>query len=316
MSGQRQKRPIIDVIAATGSLVIAPLAALVARLGPARIPITYRLWDALGVSPLRYHYYQPISKLSELPEILWENDDLKGIDFNIEGQLAILRSLNYQEELYAYPIDDPGVGKQFFYKNSNFGSGDAEIYYALLRYLKPKRVIEIGGGYSTLIGHHALEVNGNSAEHICIEPYEMPWLEKIGLTKIVRSKVEDVPVEFFTELEANDILFIDSSHILRPGGDVWFEYLHILPNLKPGVFVHIHDIFLPYPYPREWLTVRRLYWTEQYLLQSMLQHSRAFEVVLALHFLSKMYANELARACPIYAMQAGRNPGSFWMRKV
>ena len=122
-------------------------------------------------------------------------------------------------------------------------------------------------------------------------------------------------MSLFTQLMENDILFIDSSHVLRTGGDVWYEYLQILPALKPGVLIHIHDIFLPYPYPKEWLSLRRLYWTEQYLLQAVLQGNPSIEVLLSLYLLSQNYKEDLARSCPIYSGQLNSNPGSFWIRK-
>lgn len=311
----RLTAPVIDMVGLVASLAGAPIAALLAKLGPSRLPLTYRLWDALGVTPIRYHYYQPILRLEDMAKRGWERDQLVGIDFNVEGQLALLQELNYQKELSAFPVTDQGYKAKFFYNNSMFESGDAEIYYSLIRRFRPKRILEIGGGYSTVIAHLALQANGGSAQHICIEPYEHEWLAQVGVTEVIRSKVEALPIDLFASLGKNDILYIDSSHVLRTGGDVWFEYLQILPNLKPGVLVHSHDIFLPYPYPKEWLTRRRLYWTEQYLLQAVLQDNPSFEVLLALHFLSKEHRADLARACPIYASQAGRNPGSFWMRK-
>jgi predicted O-methyltransferase YrrM len=277
--------------------------------------MTYRLWDALGVTPIRYHYHQPLPRIDDLPERTWVRDQLTGIDFNVDGQLSLLSVLNYQSELAAIPIDDTGDRARFFYNNLNFGSGDAEIYYSLVRQFRPKCILEIGGGYSTLIAHMAVEANGGGTEHICVEPYEQPWLEQIGLSKVIRARAESLPLDLFTALGVNDILFIDSSHVLRAGGDVWFEYLQILPNLGPGVLVHVHDVFLPYPYPKEWLKIRRLYWTEQFLLQAVLQNNSSFKVLLALYFLSQEHRSDLARACPVYATQQERGPGSFWMRK-
>lgn len=304
---------IVDFGCLLASVPTAPIVALLARLGPVRLPATYRLWDSAGVTPIPHHYYQPIPRMPDLPERTWLRDSLAGIDINVSGQLSLLQQLNYHQELSSLPVEDSGVEGQYFYNNSMFGPGDAEIYYSLIRHFKPKRIIEIGGGYSTLIAQLAVRAGGAPTEHICVEPYECPWLENVGLTQIVRSRVEDVSVDLFSSLRENDILFIDSSHVLRTGGDVWFEYLQVLPRLNPGVLVHVHDIFLPYPYPKEWLTVRRLFWTEQYLLQAILQNNSRLKVVLALQFLSKEFQSELARACPVYAVQRHRNPGSFWM---
>ncbi len=208
---------------------------------------------------------------------------MSGIQLDIEGQVRLLQTFAYRNELLEIPVERCDSG--------------------------------IGGGYSTLLARRALAKNSDGAEHICIEPFEQPWLSNIGLTQLIRSRVECVPLGLFRSLGSNDILFIDSSHVLRTGGDVWYEYLRILPTLNPGVLVHAHDIFLPFPYPRDWLLTERRYWTEQYLLQALLQDNSRFKVLLALHLLSKERPDELARACPIYAQQPGRDPGSFWMTR-
>lgn len=306
---------IADLAVLAGSVVSAPLARVQARLGPARLPLTYKLWDALGVTPIRFHYYEPIPRCDRLPPRAWQRDPMVGVDLNVEGQLALLNTLNYGEELLAIPLEHSANGVRFHYRNTLFGPGDAEAYYSIIRRFRPRRILEIGGGYSTLIARLAVAKNARDVEHICVEPYEQPWLENIGLSQVIRSRVEDLPLDLFAGLRRDDILFIDSSHVLRSGGDVWFEYLHILPLLRPGVLVHAHDIFLPYPYPESWLTVHRRYWTEQYLLQAVLQSNPSLEIVLAMHFLSKDHPQELARAFPVYAMHGGCNPGSFWVQR-
>src|SRR5204862_1583914 len=120
----------------------------------------------------------------------------------------------------------------FRMNNTSFESGDAEYFYNLIRLKKPRRLVEIGSGQSTLLAIKALnknksEVAGYQCAHVCIEPYELPWLEKTG-TEIIRQRVEDVDWTFFSKLAANDILFIDSSHVIRPQGDVLYEYLELL----------------------------------------------------------------------------------------
>ena len=249
---------IADLATLAGSLIAAPVAKLQARFGPARLPLTYKFWDAMGVTPIRLHYYEPVPRYDEIPARAWERDPMAGIDLNVEAQLALLSDLTYGEELLSIPLERSG-SKGFQYHNSLFGPGDAEAYYSIIRHFRPKRIIEIGAGHSTLIARLAIGKNKGDVEHICIEPYEQPWLEELGVSEVIRSRVEDLPLDFFSRLEKNDILFIDSSHVLRMGGDVWFEYLHVLPSLNPGVLVHSHDIFLPYPNPEKWLTLHRRY---------------------------------------------------------
>ena len=309
---------VVDLLNVILACLVAPLSKIQARLGPGRIPNTFKIWDAMGVSPVRHHYYQPVFDVSKLPVSLWEMpDEMVGVDFNIEGQLALLRSFSFQAEL----IDVPTIeqkGTLAFYHNHSYGPADAEMLYNMVRHFKPKRVIEIGSGYSTRMMKRALDKNkqdGLPSSHVCVEPYEMPWLESLGLDEVIRKKVEDVPLEIFDALGENDILFIDSSHVIRTGGDVLFEFLKILPRLKKGVVVHIHDIFLPYEYPREWLVGHRRYWTEQYLLQVFLAFNTKFEVIAAVNWLSREHYDDLANVCPIYAQQK-RGHGAFWIRRI
>ncbi len=144
-------------------------------------------------------------------------------------------------------------------------------------------------------------------KHVCIEPFEMPWLEQAGVT-VVRSKVEDVDVSFFGELEENDILFIDSSHMMRPQGDVLFEYLRLLPTPKSGVLVHVHDIFSPQDYPKQWLEVQGKFWNEQYLLEAFLTHNRDWKIMLALNFRHHHYYDKVKAIAPF--LRPELEPGS------
>ena len=187
---------------------------------------------------------------------------LPGIDWNTDEQLHLLKSFCFNEELKDVP--ETRIDELTFYMNNGaFESGDAEFLYNLIRLKKPARIIEIGGGNSTLMAIKAIKKNqqeilGYKCKHLCIEPYEMPWLEKTGVT-VIRQRVEEVNKAMFSDLEKDDILFIDSSHIIRPQGDVLLEYLELIPSLKTGVIVHVHDIFSPRDYPKEWVIDKVLF---------------------------------------------------------
>ena len=145
----------------------------------------------------------------------------------------------------------------FYYDNPSLGPADAEYLYCMIRHFRPSRIIEVGSGYSTLMAKQALEKNKAETKTYqcdltCIEPYEMPWLEKTGV-QVIRKPVEALDLSFFKCLGKNDILFIDSSHVVRPQGDVLFEFLEILPSLNEGVIIHVHDIFSPRDYTRRHL---------------------------------------------------------------
>jgi len=180
-------------------------------------------------------------------------------------------------------------------------------------------MIEIGSGMTTLLAAEAIrrnEAEGQPCSFTAIEPYPPTFLRRgvPGLADLLEVKVEDVPLDRFTSLEANDILFIDSSHVIKIGGDVLYEYLEILPRLKPGVIVHCHDIFLPAEYPKKWLVENRWFWTEQYLLQAFLAFNSAFHVLLAASLLHLKHSHELKAAFTSYD-PASVWPASFWIRR-
>lgn len=133
--------------------------------------------------------------------------------------------------------------------------------------------------------------------------------------ELIRDKVENTDKIIFNQLEENDILFIDSTHIIRPQSDVLFEYLEILPTIKSGVIVHVHDIFTPKDYPNEWIFDEHRLWNEQYLLEAFLIFNTEFKIIGALNYLSHNFNKEFKDKTPIYSQQAGREPGAFWMIK-
>ena len=180
---------------------------------------------------------------------------------------------------------------------------------------------EIGSGFSTLIardaiGRNILDDSAYRCEHRCIEPYEQPWLESLGVD-VVRKRVECVELREFGDLTANDILFIDSSHVIRPQGDVLFEILELLPTLNRGVLVHIHDIFTPHDYPESWVTGEARLWNEQYLLEAFLCLNNSFETIGALNYLARNHAGKLAVKCPVFGAERETcEPSSYWIRKI
>ena len=311
--------PLRDGLLAAASVVPALLAKAYARR-PDLAPRTGRVWEAAGVLPVPYHFYQPVVRPSAVAE--WGVEDpLIGVDLRVDAQLRLLVRL----EKFAAEVPTAAVGSRagggaaFDYSNVSFKSGDAEALYGMVRLFHPARVVEVGAGHSTRMIRHALDANardGHDSSHTIIEPYPKPWLAGLGAQEIVRERVERTDTRRFEDLAENDILFIDTSHVVRLGGDVLHLYLHVIPSLRPGVLVHMHDVFLPRDYPREWAADQKKFWTEQYLLQAFLGFNSQFEVLLALAYLSQHRHDELCRACPVYATEPGRVPGSFWMRRV
>ncbi len=270
------------------------------RRGFGARPASSAIFRLLGVLPISDHYYEPlfIEPTTKTPRAL------PGVDLNEKAQLELLEDLVFANEI-------PNL--DFDFSNNMYAGGDADFLYQIVRHTKPKRVVEIGAGRSTEIFQLANARRNDRCEHTCIEPYEAPWLEKLPVN-LIREKVEDVPPKVFEELEAGDILFIDSSHIIRPGGDVLFEFLSLLPKLASGVLVHIHDIFTPFDYPDQWLWQDMRLWNEQYLLEAFLSNNKEFEIIAALSWLKHTHPNLLSEKCPM--MAANKNPGAFWIRRV
>ncbi len=305
-----------DLASAAMLALAAPGLALAARLRE-RAPLARKVLDLTKVALLPHHYYEPVITEKDLRRSLAEPRPLPGLDLATERQIALVQSLDYDGELRRIPWEKPGPTK-FGFANDMYSVGDAEILYGMIRRCKPRRIIEIGSGQSTLMARLAITRNteeqpGYACDHVCIEPYEVPWLEQVGV-RVERSRVEALGAAYFEALEANDILFIDSSHIIRPQGDVLFELQEILPRLKPGVLVHVHDIFTPRDYPAEWVLRKRWLWNEQYLLESFLTFNDAFEVVVALNHLWMDHPGALTTACPHLTARGG-NPGAFWIRR-
>jgi hypothetical protein len=193
----------------------------------------------------------------------------------------------------------------------------------MFRHFQPRLIIEVGSGFSSLVAAEAIAKNKDSAL-ICIEPFPLEFLRAgfPGLRSLIEKKVQDIDVEFFSQLESGEILFIDSSHTVKIGGEVNYLFLQVVPRLKPGVIVHIHDIFLPFEYRRDWVLDEFRFWTEQYLLQAFLIFNSEFEVLMANRYLAHRYLGDLKAAFPNLENLKAALPnsvrwvgGSFWMRQ-
>lgn len=308
---------VLDLLAVPAVVLAALLLKAVRRVGLHRLRYCRKALLWVGVLPVRRHYYEPLADPAQFRRPLAAERRLPGIDWNIPGQLEFLQTLHWQHEIP--DLLSPASGAlEFRLNNGSFESGDAEYLYQLIRAIKPKRLFEIGSGQSTLMACRALARNREESpqydcRHVCIEPFEAPWLERARVA-VIRQLVEDVDPSLFSELEAGDLLFIDSSHVIRPQGDVVTEYLEILPALRPGVFVHIHDIFSPRDYLSEWVVERMWLWNEQYLVEAFLSGNESWKVVGALNLLHHRYFDELRRVCPYLTCE--REPGSLYIQRL
>lgn len=313
----RPARRILDVLGWPITLVSACWFRYIRARALTDMPLTRSSLYKIGVFPLADHYYEPLFNTNNLKP--FTERTLPGIDFRLEAQLELLRRFHYQDELKQFPVlSAPEC--TYYYNNSSYPMGDSELLYAMIRHFRPARIIEIGCGFSTLMMQNAVRRNrteGHDCVHTCIEPYEFPWLEKLGID-ILRKKVEAVDLSFFKTLQANDLLFIDSSHMIRPQGDVLFEYLQVLPELNKGVLVHVHDIYTPFDYPETWIRDLNRFWNEQYLLEAFLSFNNAYQTLLTTHLLSVKHRDVLDQVCPIFAdlPPTRKYLGAYWMQRT
>jgi hypothetical protein len=188
----------------------------------------------------------------------------------------------------------------------------------MIRHLKPRRIIEVGSGYSSCV---ILDTNElffrNEIQCTFVEPFSRRLLslmkkEDVGRIRLVPTGVQEVDLQIFSELEDRDILLIDSSHVSKIDSDVNFILFEVLPLLQKGVTIHFHDIFYPFQYPKEWL-YKGIAWNEAYLLRAFLQYNRSFSIVLFTSFLSHFYRGRLAETMPLCLKNVG---GSLWIRRL
>ena len=262
------------------------------------------------------HFYQPIPDTRDLPASLWEKpSDLPGIDWNEARQLQLLHDVfpRFRDEYDRIPMEPRGAPHEFFMRNGAFEGTDALVLYCMVRAFRPGLIIEVGSGFSSRLSAQAALQNGDT-RLLCIEPYPVDALNSgfPGLTAVIPKRVQEVELDFFDQLGDGDILFIDSSHVVKTGGDVNYLFLEVLPRLRPGVIVHVHDIFLPEEFPRRWIVDLRLFWTEQYLLQAFLIGNSEFEILFGNTYMGLRHQGHMKRAFPRSPWWGG---GSFWMRR-
>jgi predicted O-methyltransferase YrrM len=268
------------------------------------------------------HFYSPIPDLAEVERkssLLFSTAprDLPGIDLRERRQLELLEQCVdfYREQPFTAARTE---ANRYFFENPAYSYSDAIFYYLMLRRFRPRRLIEVGSGYSTCI---ALDTNerflNGSLEITCIEPYPELVRSLIRPSDAERVTIraeplQDVPLSLFESLGENDILFVDSTHVSRIGSDVNRLFFEVLPSLRPGVLIHIHDVFYPFEYPRHWILEGRA-WNEIYVLRAFLEFNDGFEIVLFNTFLTQNRRDFVQERFPLCLANEG---GSLWLRRV
>jgi predicted O-methyltransferase YrrM len=266
------------------------------------------------------HYYSPLPDNRELAREpahsrVWPAvpKSMPGIDWREDEQLALIKHL-----LHEYPLQLPYEAtsnpRDYHGANGLFPLNDAWTLQAMVRDLRPSRIIEVGSGWSSLLTARInREYFAGAIDFTCIEPHPPDVLKTAidGISRLLASPVQEVSVETFEALGNGDILFIDTSHVVKTGGDVPYLYHEVLPRLRHGVVVHIHDIFLPYDYPEFWVQEGRG-WNEQYLVQSFLAFNDSFRVQLGVSWLRRKHPELLSTAIG----RTDQRGGSLWLRRV
>jgi predicted O-methyltransferase YrrM len=289
-----------------------------------RIAALERLVVAEGANQLwpAGHFYSPVPSLVDVARFDADGEQasasttIPGIDLNAAGQLAIVRQLGQFYSPEDLP-DEPQPGRRYYCDNDFFSYADAVMLQAMLRLTRPQRIVEVGSGFSSALILDVRDAFLTPATHCTFIEPNPERLELLLSTtdreycEIIESPVQDVSRSIFDALDANDILFIDSSHVSKLASDVNLLVLSILPLLKPGVFVHIHDIFYPFEYPEAWVHEGRS-WNESYLIRAFLEFNEAFEVIVFNSYLRRFHCRLVADSMPLWERGHG---GSLWLKR-
>jgi predicted O-methyltransferase YrrM len=290
----------------------AQLATAQARLGALR--------KRMGMFPPG-HFYSPIPDLEQVRKdeaAIWPIPErvVAGIDLHEERQLELLQAFAEFHAELPFP-KSKNESLRYYFENPAYGCSDAIILYCMLRYWRPRRVIEVGSGFSSCVVLDTNELCFNGAmEMTFIDPFPELLLSLIkeqdnGRITVLASGLQEVDLSAFDALGRNDFLFIDSTHVSKIGSDVNALFFRILPRLQPGVVVHFHDVFYPFEYPRDW-TYQGISWNEDYILRAFLQYNDAFQILFFSSFLKHFHEDLFRRSLPLCFEDQG---GCLWIQK-
>ena len=267
------------------------------------------------------HFYSPIPSLSEI-----KRDEsrifgsvlrsIPGIELHESEQLKLLEHICHYYQSMPFPLHKT-EGLRYYFENPMYSYSDAIFLYCMIRHLKPRKIIEIGSGFSScaILDTNELFFDG-LLKLTCIEPYPALLLSLIeeedkNKIQVIPQRLQDVGLDIFETLEANDILFVDSTHVSKIDSDVNHLFFAILPVLSSGVHIHLHDVFFPFEYPKDWIYEGRA-WNEIYMLRAFLQSNNEFRVVLMNTFLAHFHEPFFRERMPLCLKNTG---GSIWIRK-
>jgi len=265
------------------------------------------------------HFYSPVPDHREIARqasrIYAQTNELLGVDLREEDQIELFRTLSGLARTLDLP-ETPDPRFRYHAGNLNYGIGDALMLGAFLRHLRPRRYVEVGSGWTTAL---ALDVNEKFLDHsmhlMAIEPHSellRSLMREGDAVELIERQVQDVSLARFAELEANDVLFIDCSHVVKIGSDAHFLITRVLPCLAKGVVVHIHDVFWPFEYPRVWVDEGRA-WNEAYLLHAFLAFNETFEIAFFNNWFAQVHREVISTELEAMLENPG---GALWLRRA
>lgn len=276
----------------------------------------YKTWVPPG------HYYSPIASLQEIRS----NEDrifgiiekeIPGIDLCEAEQIDLLNQFGkYYAELPFGSYKQANL--RYFFENQSYSYSDAIFLYCMIRHIRPKKIVEVGSGYSSCA---ILDTNelffDNKISCTFIDPYPKLLLSLINDSdkdriEIIPKRLQDIGVEKFSILSAEDMIIIDSTHVSKVDSDVNYIFFKLLPHITPGIYIHFHDIFYPFEYPKEWIYEGKAF-NEDYILRAFLQHNKAFKIIIFNHFLECFHREYFLKEMPLCMKNCG---GSIWIKKI
>ena len=274
------------------------------------------------------HFYSPVPSIRDVRKrsfTIFDRTSVEcpGINIRRDYQLTVLNELSFYYSNIPFLNSAKHLSERYYFDNPYYTYGDGVVLYAMLRRLQPKRVIEVGSGFSSAAmldtddQMHGERPAGERTAFTFIEPYperlqSLLTAQDQDRCTVLTSRVQDVDLSVFDALEPNDILFIDSSHVLKVGSDVHHLLFHVFPRLKPGVVIHLHDVFWPFEYPEDWV-MSGTAWNEAYALRAFLQYNSAFEIEYFNSYVATVHEAVLREKMPICMKDPG---GAIWIRKT
>lgn len=269
------------------------------------------------------HFYSPVVDLQDLEsrqDQIWAPRTLKGINMNEELQHSMANDLVEAAKVIPFSDQPSQNGLRYYFENKTYCRADGLALFTILLKYKPKRIIEIGSGFSSAL---MLDTNdkflNNDIHFTFIEPNPSISLNRLlrredyKNTDVKQQLVQQVDPEIFTTLQENDILMIDNSHVSKTGSDVNYLMTEVLPLLNKGVIIHIHDILYPFEYPKEWLFRHKLNWNEIYTVHNFLLFNNTFEILFFSDYMHKELKAQYGDKMPLFFKD---QPSSLWIRKV